>query len=69
MSNEGQDHSLTLAKGHSYFKIMSCFAQKLLKHLNVKHRKAYGNTGIDIYANGMSHMTKMAAMSIYSKNI
>ena len=31
--------------------------------------KAYGNTGIKIYANGPNHMTKMAAMPIHGKNI
>ena len=30
---QGQGHYLTLAKGHSYFKIKSCFSQKLLSHL------------------------------------
>ena len=28
-----QGHYLTLAKGHSDFKIKSCFSQKLLSHL------------------------------------
>ena len=27
---------------------------------------AYGNTGIKIYANDSSHMTKIAAMPIYA---
>ena len=30
---KGQCHYLTLAKGHSGFKIKSCFSQKLLCHL------------------------------------
>ena len=30
---QGQGHYLTLAKGHSDFKIKTCFSQKLLSHL------------------------------------
>ena len=30
---QSQDHYLTLAKGHSDFKIKSCFSQELLSHL------------------------------------
>ena len=33
MSIKGQGHYLTLPKGHSDFKIKSCFSQKLLSHL------------------------------------
>ena len=33
VSAKGQVHSLTLAEGHSDFKIKSCFSQKLLGHL------------------------------------
>ena len=33
MSIKGQGHYLTLAKGHSDFKIKSCFSQKLLSYL------------------------------------
>ena len=29
---QSQGHYLTLAKGHSDFKIKSCFSQKLLSH-------------------------------------
>ena len=33
MSIKGKGHSLTLANGHSDFKIKTCFSQKLLTHL------------------------------------
>ena len=33
MSIKGQGHYLTLAIGHSDFKIKTCFSQKLLSHL------------------------------------
>ena len=31
--------------------------------------KAYGQMGMKIYTNEWGHMTKMAAMSIYGKNL
>ena len=33
------------------------------------HMKAEGRMGIKIYANELGHMTKMAAMPIYGKNV
>ena len=30
--------------------------------------KGYGTTGMNIYTNGIGHMTKMAATPIYGKN-
>ena len=33
MSMKGQDHSLILVKGHSDFKVKTCFSQKQLGHL------------------------------------
>ena len=31
--------------------------------------KAYGRTGMKIYTNDLGHMTNMAAMPIYGKNL
>ena len=33
------------------------------------HLKAYGLMGVKIYTNDLGHMTKMAAMPIYGKNL
>ena len=33
MSIKGQGHSLTIANGHSVFKIKTCFSQNQLGHL------------------------------------
>ena len=33
------------------------------------HMKAYGSTGMKICTNEFGHMTKMAPMSIYDKNL
>ena len=71
MSTKGQGHSLTLVKGLSDFKIKTCFSQKQLGNLEPKLiiMKAYGRNGMKIYTNDMGHMTNMAAMPIYGKNL
>ena len=72
MSIKGQVHSLALAKGHSDFKIKTCFSQKLLGHFNqISKTKAFGRMGIkkNHRTNELGHMTKMAAMPIYGKNL
>ena len=64
------DHSLTKAKGHSDFKIQTCFPQNLLSHLKTKcYTKAYGIMGMEYFTNKLGHMLKMAAMPIYDKNL
>ena len=61
MSVKGQGHSLTLVKGHSDFKVKTCFSQKQLGGL--------GRMGMKIYTNELGHMTNMATMPIYGKNL
>ena len=39
------------------------------KSQSVFHMKAYGSMAMKIYTNEWSHMTKMAAMPIYGKNL
>ena len=55
MSIKGQGHSLTLVKGHSDFK--------------VKTHESLRGIGMKIYINELGHMTNMAAMPIYGKNL
>ena len=70
MSIKGQGHSLTLVKGHSDFNVKICFSQKQLGNLERKiHMKAWGRKGMKIYTNELGHMTNMAAMPIYGKNL
>ena len=70
MSIKGQGHSLTLFKGHSDFNVKTCFSQKQLGNLERKiHMKAWGRKGMKIYTNELGHMTNMAAMPIYGKNL
>ena len=69
MSINGQDQSLTFAKGHSDLKkIAALFFQKCLGSFETKvHIKAYGRTEMKIYTSELDHMTEMAAMPIYGK--
>ena len=55
VSIEGQSHFLTLAQGHLHMKIITGFSQKPVGHV--------------IKCHDASHMTKMAAMTIYGKNL
>ena len=70
MSVKSQGHSLTLVKGYSDFKVKTCFSQKQLGDLQTKaHMKAEGRMGMKIYTNELGHMTNMATMPMYGKNI
>ena len=70
MSIKGQGHSLTLVKGHSDFKVKNLFLAKTVKRFGTKiHMKAWGRIGMKIYTNELGHITNMAAMPIYGKNL
>ena len=70
MSIKGQVHSLTLDKGHSDFKVKTCFFAEIVERFGTKaHMKAYGRMGMKIYTNELGHTTNMAAMPIYDKNL
>ena len=69
MSIKGQGHSLTLVKRHSDFKVKTCFSQKQLGDLEPKYMKARRRMGMKIYTNELGHMTNMATMPIYGKNL
>ena len=70
MSIKGEGHPLTLVKDHSDFKVKTCFSQKQLGDFGTKvHMKAYGRMGMKICIHELGHMTKMAAMPIYGKNL
>ena len=69
MSIKGQGHSLTLIKGHSDFEVKTCFLKTVESFGTKIHMKALGRIGMKIYINELGHMTKMAAMPIYGKNL
>ena len=67
MSIKGQGHSLTLVKGHSDFKVKTCFLQKQFGVWNQSSYESLRENGNEIYTNELGHMTNMAAMPIYGK--
>ena len=70
MSIKCQGHSLILVKDHSDFKVKTSFSQKQSGDLELKiHMKALGRIEIKNYTNELGHMTSMAAMPIYCKNL
>ena len=46
----------------------SCFSNTVGLFETKYYVKGYGTTGMNIYTNGIGHMTKMAAIPIYGKN-
>ena len=70
LSIKGQGHSLTFIKGHSDFKVKTCFSQKTVGSFRTKlHTKAWGRIGMKILTNELGHMNNMAVMPIYGKNL
>ena len=65
MSVKGQDPSLNLVKGHSDFKVNTCFSQKQLGDLEQIHMKAEVRMRMIICINELGHMTNMATMPIW----
>ena len=69
MSIKGQGYSLNLVKDHRDFKVETCYTQKQLGDLKPVHMNAHRRMGMKIYTNEWGHMTNMAAMPIYDKNL
>ena len=70
MSIKGQGHSLTLVKGHSDFKVKTLFFTETVGRFGTKaHMKAKVGIGMKIYTNELGHMTNMATLPIYGKNL
>ena len=64
---KGQGHSLTWVKGHSDFKVKTCFSQKQLGDLEPKSYESIWEKGMKIYTNELGHMTNISAMPLYGK--
>ena len=70
MSVKGQGHSLTLVKGHSHFKVKTCFSQKTVGQFwNQNSYQSLRGMGMKIHTNELGYMTNMAAMPICGKNL
>ena len=67
---KGQDHSLTLVQGHSDSTFSNFFSWETARPFEAKfHMEPQWDGGTKVYLNGRGHMTKMAAMPIYGKNV
>ena len=69
MSIKGQGHSLTLVKGTQISKLELVF---LVNSLAIWNQNSYENLKENrdkIYTNELGHMTNMATMPIYGKNL
>ena len=64
MSIKGQGHSLPLVKGHSDFKVKTCFSHIQLGDWNQNSYESLRENRNEIYTNELGHMTNMAAMPI-----
>ena len=67
MSINGQGHSLTLVKGHSELKLV--FLKNNWAILNQSSYESLRENGNENLYNELGHMTNMAAMPFYGKNL
>ena len=67
---KGQGHSLTLVQGHPDSTFSSFFSLETARLIKPNFTWSLHGTGNESeYTNGLYHMTKMAAMAIYGKNL
>ena len=71
MTIKGQGHSLTFVQGHSSFTTYSnFFSLETAWPIEAKfHVELPWDGGMKVCSNGFGHVTKVAAMLIYGKNI
>ena len=67
---QGQGHSLTLVKGHSDLNVKTFFLKVSWAIWNQSlYESCRENGNENLYKNELGHMTNMAAMPIYGKNL
>ena len=70
MNIKGQGHSLTLVQGHSNITFSNFFSLETTGPIEAKfHVEPSWIEGMKGYTNDIGHMTNMAAMFIYGKNL
>ena len=70
MNINGQGHSLSLVQGHSDSTFAIFFSLKTAKPTEAKfHVDPPWDGGTKVCSNGPGHMTSMAAIRIYGKNL
>ena len=68
MRTRGQGHCWAFVQGHSFI-LARIFCSKAAGCIEAKfHVERIWIKGIKVSSNGLGHMTKMAAMPIYSNN-
>ena len=70
MTTQGQGNSLTFVQGHSDLNFQTSFSKKNIRLFEAKfHMKPRWDVGMKMCSNDPGHMTKMASMPIYGKNL
>ena len=70
MNIKGQGHSVTSVQGHSDSTFANFFSLETAESIEAKfHVEPPWDWGTKVYSNGQGHMTNMAAMPIYGKNL
>ena len=70
MNIKGQGYSLTLIQGHSDSTFSNFFSLETAWPIEAKfHLEPPWDGGTKVCSNGPGHMTSMAAMPTYSKNL
>ena len=70
MNIKGQGHSFTMVQGLSDSTFSNFFSLESAKPIQTKFRmERLWDGGMKVNINGLCHMTKKAAMSIYGKNL
>ena len=70
MNIKGQGHSLIFLQGHTDSTFSNFFTLETAGLIEAKfHVKPQWDGIINVCINGLCHMTKRAAMSIYGKNL
>ena len=70
MNIKGQGHSLTLVQSHSGSTYSNFFSLETPRLIEAKfHVELPWERGKKVCSNGPGHMTKLAAMLIYGKNL
>ena len=70
MNIKGQGHSLTLVQGHSDSTFSNVFSLETTGPVEAKfHVEPPWDEGMKVCSNDPGHITSMAAMTIYGKNL
>ena len=70
MTIKSQGHSLTLVQAHSDSTLPNFFSWETAKAIEAKFRaKLQWDGGTKVCSNGLGHMSEMAAIPIYGKNV